>query len=78
MSAKSTKTKNEVTVVSRDDIKAKMSEINNALDGMKESSMSTLKVALICGVTVLVGLAFLSGHRKAARPKTLLKIIKTK
>ena len=77
MAKKSNKTpvKAEVT---REDIKAKMNEVNNAIDELKNDSMSGIKAAAIFGVVVLVGIAFLSGNRKASRPKTLLKIIKTK
>mgnify|MGYP003491730744 CR=1 FL=1 len=64
--------------VTREDVKAKILEVNKAVDELKKDSMSGVKAAAIFGVVVLVGIAFLSGNRKAARPKTLLKIIKTK
>lgn len=77
MAKKNSKTPVKVEVT-REDIKAKMNEVNKAVDELKNDSMSGIKAAAIFGVVVLVGIAFLSGNRKASRPKTLLKIIKTK
>lgn len=64
--------------VSRSDVKEKILEVNKAIDELKNDSMSGLKTAAIFGIVAIVVIAFIAGSRKAARPKTLLKIIKTK
>lgn len=77
MANKSKKT-NETPAATREDVVAKIQNLNVAVEEMKSDSVDTLKMIAICGVIVLVGIAFLSGRRRALRPKTLVSIIKTR
>lgn len=62
----------------REEIKAKLDDINSVIEETKTSSKDFAKFAI--GVLVVVGLllAFRSGRKRALRPKTIVSFTKVK
>lgn len=64
--------------VTREQIEAKLNEIDEIVNEATDSAADMVKIAIGVGIVVVVGLAFLSGRRRALRSKTLITFIKSK
>lgn len=64
--------------VSRDDIERKLKEIDDIIVEATSSAASAAKIAIGVGIVVVVALAFVSGRRRALRPKTIVSFVKTR
>ncbi len=64
------------TNVTRADIEKKLKEIDDVVVEATSSAASAAKIAI--GVGVVVVIAFVSGRRRALRPKTIVSFTKTR
>ncbi len=64
--------------VSREEIVKKLNEIDDIVTEATSSAAGKSKIALVVGVVVLVGIAFVAGRRRAFRPKTFVTFSKSR
>jgi len=60
--------------ISRDDLEAKMRELQGGVEEKAEEARSTLVTAVAVAAVVVVAIAFLAGRRKGKKRTTIVEV----